>query len=89
LKAQAFARFFGTPTFLVSQTVIVSVWIAANILGVTKFHACPFILFKLRNRVADMGPARPSETLPGLTWRSVEACLYAHGKSVFQPIRSS
>jgi len=66
LKAQAFARFFGTPTFLVSQTVIVSVWIAANILGVTKFHACPFILFKLRNRVADMGPARPSETLPGL-----------------------
>ena len=26
LKAEAFARFFGTPTFLVGQTIIVGVW---------------------------------------------------------------
>jgi uncharacterized membrane protein len=47
LKAEAFARFFGTPTFLVAQTVIVAVWIAANVLGVTKFDVYPFILLNL------------------------------------------
>src|SRR5215469_12963182 len=33
LKAEAFARFFGTPSFLITQTVIVAVWILVNILG--------------------------------------------------------
>ncbi len=47
LKAEAFARFFGTPSFLVAQTVIVGVWIAANILGITKFDVYPFILLNL------------------------------------------
>lgn len=47
LKAEAFARFFGTPTFLVAQTVIVSVWIVANVLGLTKFDVYPFILLNL------------------------------------------
>lgn len=37
LKAEAFARFFGTPIFLVTQTVIVAIWIGLNIFGVTKF----------------------------------------------------
>ena len=27
LKAEAFARFFGTPVFLVAQTIIVAAWI--------------------------------------------------------------
>ena len=31
LKAEAFARFFGTPVFLVAQTVIVGVWIVLNL----------------------------------------------------------
>jgi Protein of unknown function (DUF1003) len=44
LKAEAFARFFGTPLFLVSQTVIVGVWILVNVVGVTKFDVYPFIL---------------------------------------------
>jgi uncharacterized membrane protein len=47
LKAEAFARFFGTPVFLVVQTVIVAVWIIVNILGITKFDVYPFILLNL------------------------------------------
>jgi uncharacterized membrane protein len=47
LKAEAFARFFGTPTFLIAQTVIVAVWIAVNIAGVTTFDIYPFILLNL------------------------------------------
>ena len=46
-KAEAFARFFGTPTFLIVQTVIVTVWIAMNIAGWTKFDPYPFILLNL------------------------------------------
>src|SRR5207253_5666491 len=47
LKAEAFARFFGTPVFLVSQTLIVAVWILLNVLGVTHFDVYPFILLNL------------------------------------------
>ena len=47
LKAEAFARFFGTPVFLVSQTVVVAVWIGLNVLGYTKFDIYPFILLNL------------------------------------------
>jgi hypothetical protein len=41
LRAEAFARFFGTPTFLGAQTLIVAVWIALNISGVTHFDVYP------------------------------------------------
>jgi len=47
LKAEAFARFFGTPVFLVAQTLIVGVWIILNVLGVTHFDVYPFILLNL------------------------------------------
>jgi uncharacterized membrane protein len=47
LKAEAFARFFGTPVFLVVQTVIVAIWIAINAFGYTKFDVYPFILLNL------------------------------------------
>jgi uncharacterized membrane protein len=47
LKAEAFARFFGTPTFLIAQTMIVAVWIVLNVVGVTKFDVYPFILLNL------------------------------------------
>jgi uncharacterized membrane protein len=47
LRAEAFARFFGTPLFLVAQTLIVAVWIGLNVLGLTKFDAYPFILLNL------------------------------------------
>jgi uncharacterized membrane protein len=30
LKAEAFARFFGTPSFLIAQTAIVAIWILVN-----------------------------------------------------------
>jgi len=47
LKAEAFARFFGTPIFLVAQTVLVSVWIGLNVSGYTHFDIYPFILLNL------------------------------------------
>jgi uncharacterized membrane protein len=47
LKAEAFARFFGTPTFLIVQTAIVAVWIVVNIFGVAHFDIYPFILLNL------------------------------------------
>ncbi len=47
LKAEAFARFFGTPVFLISQTVFVAIWIAANAAGLTTFDIYPFILLNL------------------------------------------
>jgi uncharacterized membrane protein len=47
LKAEQFARFFGTPTFLIAQTVIVLVWMGVNLAGWTKFDVYPFILLNL------------------------------------------
>ena len=46
-KAEDFARFFGTPTFLVTQTIIVAVWIWVNMIGWTQFDVYPFILLNL------------------------------------------
>jgi uncharacterized membrane protein len=46
-KAEVFARFFGTPVFLVVQTVVVAIWISLNALGLTKFDIYPFILLNL------------------------------------------
>ena len=47
LKAEAFARFFGTPSFLVGQTVVVTIWILMNALGWVHFDLYPFILLNL------------------------------------------
>lgn len=47
VKAEAFARFFGTPTFLIVQSVAVVVWIGLNAAGVTQFDLYPFILLNL------------------------------------------
>ncbi|ESQ78426.1 DUF1003 domain-containing protein [Asticcacaulis benevestitus] len=47
LKAEAFARFFGTPTFLIGQTAVVTLWIVANTTGIVKFDIYPFILLNL------------------------------------------
>lgn len=46
-KAEAFARFFGTPLFLGAQTILVMLWIAMNFLGVVRFDPYPFILLNL------------------------------------------
>ncbi len=46
-RAEGFARFFGTPTFLVGQTLIVAVWIWVNVAGWTQFDVYPFILLNL------------------------------------------
>ena len=47
LKAEGFARFFGTPVFLIGQTVVVAVWILINAVGIVSFDIYPFILLNL------------------------------------------
>ena len=46
-KAEAFARFFGTPRFIVIQTGIVLSWIVLNAVGVIHWDIYPFILLNL------------------------------------------
>lgn len=47
-RAESFARFFGTPRFLISQTVVVAVWIALNVAVVAmRWDPYPFILLNL------------------------------------------
>src|SRR5215469_15815869 len=47
LKAEEFARFFGTPVFLIAQTIFVAIWMVVNIVGWTHFDVYPFILLNL------------------------------------------
>src|SRR6266496_573440 len=42
-----YSQFFGTPSFLIAQTVIVAIWILVNVLGLTTFDIYPFILQNL------------------------------------------
>lgn len=46
-KAESFARYFGTPQFLLTQTAIVAIWIVLNVAGITHFDVYPFILLNL------------------------------------------
>src|ERR1043165_6102313 len=47
-KAEAFARFFGTPQFLIGQTLIVAAWVALNAAVVAlRWDPYPFILLNL------------------------------------------
>lgn len=47
-KAEAFARFFGTPKFLIGQTLFVACWITLNVVGlISRWDAYPFILLNL------------------------------------------
>ncbi|MGI8440676.1 MAG: DUF1003 domain-containing protein [Thermoleophilaceae bacterium] len=47
--AERFARFFGTPRFLIGQTVAVALWILLNVneLAFNAFDPFPFILLNL------------------------------------------
>jgi uncharacterized membrane protein len=50
IQAERFARFFGTPRFILGQTVLVLLWIALNALAITQTIAWdkyPFILLNL------------------------------------------
>jgi uncharacterized membrane protein len=47
VRAEGFARFFGTPVFLIGQSLLVIVWIALNVVGFTTFDVYPFILLNL------------------------------------------
>ena len=45
--AESFARFFGTPFFLMAQSAIVIFWIYLNVANYTTFDRYPFILLNL------------------------------------------
>ena len=45
--AEAFARFFGTPKFIVGQTLFVFLWVIYNALFPVPFDVYPFILLNL------------------------------------------
>jgi len=48
--AEKAARFFGTPRYIVGQTILVALWILVNVLSFTKairFDGRPFILLNL------------------------------------------
>ena len=47
VRAERFARFFGTPTFLIAQSLLVLGWIVLNAAGVVAFDLYPFILLNL------------------------------------------
>jgi uncharacterized membrane protein len=47
-SAERFARFFGTPKFIVGQTMLVAVWIALNAIAISlRWDPYPFILLNL------------------------------------------
>jgi uncharacterized membrane protein len=47
-RAEMFARFFGTPWFLIGQTILVAFWIVLNIVGAARaWDPYPFILLNL------------------------------------------
>jgi uncharacterized membrane protein len=47
-RAEGFARFFGTPRFLIGQSVVVAAWIALNALALSlRWDPYPFILLNL------------------------------------------
>lgn len=46
-RAEAFARFFGTPRFLLAQTAVVGAWIVINAARLVHFDRYPFILLNL------------------------------------------
>jgi uncharacterized membrane protein len=45
--AEGIARFFGTPQYLIGQTLVVAAWIVANATHAVKFDLYPFILLNL------------------------------------------
>jgi uncharacterized membrane protein len=47
-RAESFARFFGTPRFLITQTVVVIGWVTMNAVAVSyRWDPYPFILLNL------------------------------------------
>ena len=48
VRAEAFARFFGTPKFLIGQSVFVAAWIVLNAIAITyQWDPYPFIALNL------------------------------------------
>lgn len=46
-RAEGFARFFGTPRFILIQSAIVIVWLTMNAVALVTYDPYPFILLNL------------------------------------------
>jgi uncharacterized membrane protein len=46
-RAEGFARFFGTPRFILIQSAIVIVWLTMNAIALVSYDPYPFILLNL------------------------------------------
>src|SRR3954447_7953182 len=95
--AEAAARFFGTPQYIVGQTIVVALWIAANALAVSlRWDPYPFILLNLafstqaayaaplilpRRRVRPNATRRPPTEPRPTTRNSRDACSAARRRS--------
>ena len=63
ILAERFARFFGTPRFIIMQTAIVALWIVANAAAFSfRWDPYPFILLNLvfSTQAAYAAPTDPS-----------------------------
>ncbi|MBX7110741.1 MAG: DUF1003 domain-containing protein [Dehalococcoidia bacterium] len=45
--AERIARFFGTPQYLIGQSLVVALWVASNVVALFHFDPYPFILLNL------------------------------------------
>lgn len=77
--AERTARFFGTPYYLIGQTLAVAVWLAANAVGKATFDPYPFILLNLAfsTQAAYAAPlillAQTRQTERDRTWSDADA----------------
>lgn len=77
--AEYFARFFGTPTFIIGQTLLVLIWIVVNCFNSITFDPYPFILLNLAfsTQAAYAAPlillAQSRQTDRDKTWSEADA----------------
>jgi len=77
--AEMFARFFGTPTFIIGQTIMVFIWVMINCFVKTTFDPYPFILLNLAfsTQAAYAAPlillAQSRQTDRDKTWSEADA----------------
>ncbi len=82
--AERFARFFGTPRFIIMQTCLVAVWIAVNAVAASRsWDPYPFILLNLMFSV-QAAYASPLILMAGNVAASRDRDLWEHDYKVNQ-----
>ena len=80
-QAESIARFFGTPQYILGQTIVVVAWIAVNALAISfQWDPYPFILLNLafstqadRDKVSEMRQERHHDEAERLAQERVVA----------------